>query len=399
MRDLQRITVAALLLGLFSLGLAAAEQNWVLRSHHFLYGMPMPKDTRYNFDADGDGNLEPGISVLVREGFVVGHCDKYKVPLWVAVHWTSQDLARSISEPSYDRNWKPDRELPAYARAETDYNYAVTHMDRGHMARHKDNSAWGKDNVDAGCFMSNSAPQKDTLNRGPWLALEDQHRNVVGQIGEIWVISGTIFNKIKEPQKTGNGIGIPDATYKVIAWYDSSGKLNARGYILKQTDTDRDLTKYLKPIKEIEDATGLDFFPELDDVEESALESAKHVDLWGVGVGAATSAAATTKTETTVKEKADPNKITAPFVASAGSKVYHRNSCSYVRNINASNLVTFNSEAEAKASGRRGCSRCIGSTSTTRQSVSKQCAAITKKGTRCKRKAAPGSIYCWQHKK
>ena len=29
----------------------------------------------------------------------------------------------------------------------------------------------------------------------------------------------------------------------------------------------------------------------------------------------------------------------------------------------------------------------------------KQCAAITKKGTRCKRNAEEGSKYCWQHKK
>lgn len=26
------------------------------------------------------------------------------------------------------------------------------------------------------------------------------------------------------------------------------------------------------------------------------------------------------------------------------------------------------------------------------------CAATTKKGTRCRRKASKGSIYCWQHK-
>jgi len=32
-------------------------------------------------------------------------------------------------------------------------------------------------------------------------------------------------------------------------------------------------------------------------------------------------------------------------------------------------------------------------------SSSKQCAATTKNGTRCKRKAESGSIYCWQHKK
>jgi hypothetical protein len=37
------------------------------------------------------------------------------------------------------------------------------------------------------------------------------------------------------------------------------------------------------------------------------------------------------------------------------------------------------------------------SASSKSKSASRQCAAITKKGTRCKRRAAPGSIYCWQH--
>jgi len=32
------------------------------------------------------------------------------------------------------------------------------------------------------------------------------------------------------------------------------------------------------------------------------------------------------------------------------------------------------------------------------KTASRQCAAITKKGTRCKRNAEPGSIYCWQHR-
>ena len=39
------------------------------------------------------------------------------------------------------------------------------------------------------------------------------------------------------------------------------------------------------------------------------------------------------------------------------------------------------------------------STSTSKNSYGGQCAAITKKGTRCSRKAAAGNIYCWQHNK
>ncbi len=36
---------------------------------------------------------------------------------------------------------------------------------------------------------------------------------------------------------------------------------------------------------------------------------------------------------------------------------------------------------------------------TVKSSGGGQCAARTKKGTRCSRKATAGSIYCWQHKK
>lgn len=38
-------------------------------------------------------------------------------------------------------------------------------------------------------------------------------------------------------------------------------------------------------------------------------------------------------------------------------------------------------------------------TSTSKKTYSGQCAATTKKGTRCSRKAAAGSIFCWQHNK
>lgn len=38
-------------------------------------------------------------------------------------------------------------------------------------------------------------------------------------------------------------------------------------------------------------------------------------------------------------------------------------------------------------------------TSMSKSSYGGQCAARTKKGTRCSRKASAGSIYCWQHNK
>jgi PKD repeat protein len=53
-----------------------------------------------------------------------------------------------------------------------------------------------------------------------------------------------------------------------------------------------------------------------------------------------------------------PPSYDGPFVGSKNSDVYHYPSCSYAKQILASNLVTFNTSAEARAAGYRPCSRC-----------------------------------------
>ena len=89
------------------------------------------------------------------------------------------------------------REVPKYARAGASYRGNTTLMDRGHMARYQKNRAWGEDNSDAGCFMTNSTPQHRAVNRGKaWRDLEDELRDIVANedrgIEVIWVISGSV---------------------------------------------------------------------------------------------------------------------------------------------------------------------------------------------------------------
>jgi hypothetical protein len=53
-----------------------------------------------------------------------------------------------------------------------------------------------------------------------------------------------------------------------------------------------------------------------------------------------------------------------------------------------------------KISSVNSVTKAVGtSTKSSKSSSGGQCAARTKKGTRCSRKAAAGSIYCWQHNK
>jgi len=99
------------------------------------------------------------------------------------------------------------------------------------------------------------------------------------------------------------------------------------------------------------------------------------------------------------------------YITQSGKK-YHTSNCSYLSSSKISIELS-----EAKEKGFTPCSRCKPdneldanvktekksdpNTEIKKQSTtsSNQCEAITKKGTRCKRKAQTGSRYCWQHQK
>ena len=270
---------------------SGAAGLWKLRSEHLIWGMPKQTDNRHNIKYTGETMARPGISVLVREGFVIGHYDFYKVPAWVAVHWTREYHDRMDDDNSFGRHFSMDAELPKYAQAGTSYDYSTSRMERGHMARHEDNEAWGEDNSTRGCRMSNVVPQHRDMNGEAWLDLEELSQDAVVNralgIDELWVISGPIFedsdNDGHDDAKSfvGNNVAVPHATYKIIGWFDAQKEFHARGYVVRQESRVRHNPKhYLKKIDDIEKATGLDFFPELPVNRAAEIEGVDHDDIW-----------------------------------------------------------------------------------------------------------------------
>lgn len=244
--------------------------RWQLRSKHLVHGVPVLMDDRYSKQSNG---TEAGVSVLVREGFVIGHFDRGKIPLWMSMRWTKANLAASLEAKDRRRQFHSDDELPEEARGAADYNNSG--LDRGHLARNKDNTAWGEDNAQAGDLMSNVVPQTATLNRGPWFELE----KVVSSAPEkklalsdtFWVVAGPIFDGGAVKKTIGNGIGIPDAFFKIVAWTDRNGRFQAMAFIFPQDAAVKNPTTYLSSVDEIEERTGIDFFPTLESrVQEDA---------------------------------------------------------------------------------------------------------------------------------
>lgn len=263
---------------------AALEEQ--AQAGHFIFGAPTPTDNRFRFTPEGHGAEVEGLTVHVREAFTLGHYNKMKVPAWVAMRWTTDDLIAS-EEVNLDRPpFSVDGELPLYAQTGRDLDFPQTKLERGHMARDADLEAWGADAVAEGMRMSNICPQRQGKNHAVWGKLEDQHRFIVANPSEsgidaVYIVSGPFFEDDDVVRVGDDGVAVPDGTYKVVAWEGDDGSLSMRAYMIEQEETNTDLSEHLKSVNDVEQATGLDFFPEMEDQLEETLESHVHSTLWG----------------------------------------------------------------------------------------------------------------------
>jgi len=132
--------------------------------------------------------------------------------------------------------------------------------------------------------MSNVVPQKPSLNRIIWRELEEKiSSEYLKKFIELWIITGPIYYKTSPDRFLESGIRIPDAFFKIIFDLDEkkAGKYRVLGFLVEQDDQyDPSFKSYLTSIDNLEDLTGFDFFSELEDQVEEALESRFPKKIW-----------------------------------------------------------------------------------------------------------------------
>jgi endonuclease G, mitochondrial len=189
-----------------------------------------------------------------------------RTPLWIAEHLVKSDLVGNANRDGLDFIADPD--IPSGALPKSD-DYANSGFDKGHMAPAADfkNSQAG---MIASFQFSNAVPQTPQSNRHIWKDLEESTRELASRRGELYVITGPIYSTIPRVQLKGR-VSIPDATYKILI--DPKTK-SMTGFVVPNTSTPgKDLRIYQVKVREIEKLTGLNFNPDLSQVEADKLES------------------------------------------------------------------------------------------------------------------------------
>jgi len=166
-------------------------------------------------------------------------------------------------------DFRPDTDIAKQHQSVLD-DYAGEAYDRGHLVPAGDNTQ-NDDVMSESFFLSNMVPQVPNHNRGIWKQLETAVRIWVNEGKDIYVITGTFYNK--EHKEIGKRVGVPDYMWKVII--DAKSKKGIAFWFPNAPLPVEDLPKYIVSIDEIEQKTGINFNPKIPEKLQKALESAK----------------------------------------------------------------------------------------------------------------------------
>jgi endonuclease G, mitochondrial len=225
---------------------------------------------------------------VAREGYVLEHSSRMKIPLWVSEGLTRDQLTGDAVRRD---KFKADPQLNSLRADENDYR--GTNFDRGHQA-----PAGNQQKVqrlkDETFYMSNMAPQQPGLNRYAWRRLEEAVRdwaeaNLTEQQHLIVITGGMFYDPLEESRETADGwvgtfiigdagVAVPTHFYKIIIAPEPGGgpdEWQTIAFVLENRKYPglSNFTPHIKSIDWIEARTGIDFMPELSISEENELES------------------------------------------------------------------------------------------------------------------------------
>lgn len=201
--------------------------------------------------AGGDGVL------IVREAYSVQANGVTKMADWVAYRITRETLG-----PSRPRVWRHDPALPADRRLDpADYKgaYAALRVDRGHLAPLA--SLAGVRDWAATNYLSNIAPQKSALNRGPWARLEAAERRLVERKGfdAVHVLTGPLFeSEMPALPRARKSHRVPSGFWKMIVGLKGDEVFAAAFVMAQDLERSASFCAERSSVLSLEERSGLD---------------------------------------------------------------------------------------------------------------------------------------------
>ncbi|MDF9826741.1 endonuclease G [Ereboglobus sp. PH5-10] len=226
------------------------------------------------------------LDFLQNKGYLAGYDNNHRNPAWVAYR---------VFPPKYKSGRRPDKFEPdPRTRAKVRSSaYSNSGYDRGHMAPNRAIAVCHGGEAQVETFlMSNVVPQLHGLNAAFWEAMEARViERYTRRFGQVWVMCGPVYEAGKTPVKIGSDVSVPDAFFLIISTHEKdasnkditdTGLMRTEAFLVphRAIAAKEAPSKYLASVREIEQRTGLDFFPLFSSEVQDALESEPAKRAW-----------------------------------------------------------------------------------------------------------------------
>jgi len=206
--------------------------------------------------------------VINHAHYSLSYSEAHEQAEWVYYELTSYEASNAQYKRS--NNFRSDAKVKTRSASLADYKGSG--YDRGHLAPAGD-MAFSGAAMSESFYMSNMSPQHPSFNRGIWKQLESLVRAWAVEKSVLYVATGAILeNGLRSIGP--NGVTIPRYYYKALLDYDeSNGNYTAIAFILPNQKGQKALQDYVVSIDILEIRTGIDFYSQLSDKIENAIEA------------------------------------------------------------------------------------------------------------------------------
>jgi endonuclease G len=234
----------------------------------------------------------PSNYLMLKPEYALSYNRERGIPNWVSWQLNASWLGDALRQD----NFRADSSLPPGWARVVPNDYVRSGFDRGHLIPSEDRGVSVEANS-ATFLMTNIMPQAPDNNRGPWVQLETECRELVKQGKELYIVAGGAgFGGVGENGKQttiANGkVVVPAVTWKVVLVLDKPGT-GLRG-VTKASRTiaviipneqgirNQPWQSFQQSVDAVEALTGYDFFSNVPKRVQAVIEALR-IDTLSVG--------------------------------------------------------------------------------------------------------------------
>jgi endonuclease G len=206
--------------------------------------------------------------------FVLGYAEDHEQAEWVAYELTRARLNENWAERP--NSFRPDPGVRT--ESATPRDYSGSGYDKGHLCPAAD-MAFHATAIDETFFMSNISPQISAFNGGIWRELEELTRDWARRFNQLYVVTGPVLTASGKGQIGFSKVTVPAAYYKVLL---APEQQRAIAFVIPNQVSERWVMEYACTIDQVEEQTGIDFFPQMLKGLGEELEASLDKEAWPI---------------------------------------------------------------------------------------------------------------------